>query len=47
MPPPAPEAKGSRREPMTSGMRPRKPATPTAFVDEVTADLSKDPRREK
>jgi hypothetical protein len=27
--------------------RPVRPSTPAAFVDEVVADLSKDPRRER
>jgi hypothetical protein len=49
LPPPATDAAHRRgREPITSGMRPRKPAEASAaIVDEVTADLSKDPRRER
>jgi hypothetical protein len=31
----------------TSGMRDAKPRMPAATVDEVTADMSKDPRRER
>ncbi|HEY8086781.1 MAG TPA: hypothetical protein VIF09_03030 [Polyangiaceae bacterium] len=37
-------------EPRTSGMRSRKPASsehPAATIDEVTADMSRDPRRER
>jgi hypothetical protein len=52
-PPPIEEVPPTRRSgrpgDRTSGMRTRKPAVsdhPSATVDEVTADMSKDPRRE-
>ncbi len=38
--------RGNAANNRTSGPRPRKPVHPSATVDEVTADLSKDPRRE-
>jgi hypothetical protein len=54
---PPPRARGQERDPGSvadpndarhSGMRARRPtrSTPAATVDEVVADLSKDPRRE-
>jgi hypothetical protein len=48
-PPPSSSSKGGRKsiEPRMSGFRPRKPSTVAATVDEVTADLSRDPRRDK
>ncbi len=54
LPPPAieevpPTRPSGRPGGRTSGMRARKPVTsdhPSATVDEVTADMSKDPRRE-
>jgi hypothetical protein len=36
-----------RRADRTSGVQSTKPAMPAATVDEVTADLSKDPRHER
>jgi hypothetical protein len=33
--------------PHTTSIRSKKPAMPAARVDEVTADLSRDPRRDK
>ncbi len=51
LPPPAPASKrGDKPDTRPSGMKARKPRTtdsPGATVDEVTADLSKDPRRER
>jgi hypothetical protein len=49
---PPPRAKRPTRpaEPRPSGVKPRNPRPsdgPSATVDEVTADLSKDPRRER
>jgi hypothetical protein len=54
LPPPAieevpPTRPSGRAAARNSGLRSRKPATsdhPSATVDEVTADMSKDPRRE-
>jgi hypothetical protein len=36
-----------RRDDRTSGIKGVKPGMPAATVDEVTADMSKDPRREQ
>jgi hypothetical protein len=51
LPPPATETmppRSARREAdRTSGMRKAKAKMPAATVDEVTADLSRDPRRER
>jgi hypothetical protein len=51
LPPPPPSKRGEKpAEPRPSGMKTRKPRTtdsPGAKVDEVTADMSKDPRRER
>jgi hypothetical protein len=53
MPPPAKAsgraaARSKRREGgAVSGMQNMKPDMPAATVDEVTADMSKDPRRER
>jgi hypothetical protein len=48
---PPPSKRGQKAgEPRPSGVKARKPRTtdsPGATVDEVTADLSKDPRRER
>ena len=41
-----PVGKANATNNRSSGMRSRKPTHPSATVDEVTADLSKDPRRE-
>ena len=57
LPPPPPDSRdesparrpirgGGAESKSTSGMRSRKLTHPSATVDEVTADLSKDPRRE-
>lgn len=49
-PPPKGTSAEEPAEPRTSGVQPRKPresGSPRATVDEVTADLSKDPRRER
>jgi hypothetical protein len=48
MPPPPPaEGKGAT-ETRTSGMRPKKRVSgPAAAIDEVTADMTRDPRRER
>jgi hypothetical protein len=49
--PPPPKSKRTQPSmPRPSGVKPRKPRAsegPAATVDEVTADLSKDPRRER
>jgi hypothetical protein len=49
LPPPPPKAssKPGRDPTKTSYVRPRKRRESAATIDEVTADLSKDPRREK
>jgi hypothetical protein len=46
-PPPKPSTKPGRDPTKTSYVRPRKRQESAATIDEVTADLSKDPRREK
>ena len=51
LPPPPKSKRGKPSEPRTSGIKSRRPARaddrPGARVDEVVADLSKDPRRER
>jgi hypothetical protein len=51
-PPPSPSGRASARTRRTdqgrvSGMQNVKPSMPAATVDEVTADMSKDPRHER
>ena len=53
LPPPPKSKRGKPAEPKTSGIKSRRPRAPNAAgeggasVDEVVADLSKDPRRER